>query len=107
MWTWLTTLFFNPITTLLRRIIVNQEVLMGNLDELKTALAKLSATVDAERTEVSTKVQALTDQIRALQEQLASGGYETLCDPRLNVDQALELAFRLAQALELLTEPAS
>ncbi len=39
------------------------------------------------------------------EEQLASGGYETLCDPRLNVDQALELAFRLAQALERLTEP--
>jgi 3-deoxy-7-phosphoheptulonate synthase len=37
------------------------------------------------------------------EEQLAGGGYETLCDPRLNVDQALELAFRLAQALERLT----
>lgn len=34
------------------------------------------------------------------EEQLAGGGYETLCDPRLNVDQALELAFRLAQVLE-------
>jgi len=28
-------------------------------------------------------------------EMLASGGYETLCDPRLNATQALELAFKL------------
>lgn len=103
MWTWLTTLFFNPITTLLRRIIVNQEVLMGNLDELKTALAKLSATVDAERTEVSTKVQALTDQIRALQEQLASGGTVTSAQ----FDELIAMAAGINQGIQSISEPAA
>ncbi len=48
-------------------------------------------------------VECIGGQRDITEEQLASGGYETLCDPRLNVDQALEMAFRLAQALERLT----
>ena len=32
-----------------------------------------------------------------LEEQLGDGGYETLCDPRLNASQALEFAFQLVQ----------
>jgi len=36
--------------------------------------------------------------VSGLEEQrLASGGYETLCDPRLNYSQAIELALRLAK----------
>ena len=31
------------------------------------------------------------------EEQLAGNAYETLCDPRLNASQALELAFQLCE----------
>lgn len=33
------------------------------------------------------------------EDQLANGGYETFCDPRLNASQALELAFQLAEKI--------
>jgi len=37
---------------------------------------------------------------RALSEAELSARYQTSCDPRLNADQALELAFRIAEALK-------
>jgi 3-deoxy-7-phosphoheptulonate synthase len=37
---------------------------------------------------------------RALSEAELSDRYQTSCDPRLNADQALELAFRIAEALK-------
>jgi 3-deoxy-7-phosphoheptulonate synthase len=37
---------------------------------------------------------------RALSEAELSDRYRTSCDPRLNADQALELAFRIAEALK-------
>lgn len=42
---------------------------------------------------------------RALSEAELSARYQTSCDPRLNADQALELAFRIAEALSARVAP--
>jgi len=68
------------ITASLAKIILQGEMIMGTIQDLKDAITTVAIDIAAEKAEVQADLQALKDQIVALQAQITSGVAITQAD---------------------------